>query len=140
MQILTKETDYAIRALIHIAAESERCSTASAISEREGIPWLFLRRVLQKLAAAGFLRSTKGRGGGFLLIKRPERITMLDVIQTFQGEVEMNHCLVRGIPCCNRPTCPVRRRMKVVEKVLRRELAAITIAMFVQARRNSESS
>jgi Rrf2 family protein len=140
MQILTKETDYAIRALIHIAAEPERSSTASAISEKEGIPWLFLRRVLQKLAGAGFLRSTKGRGGGFLLIKRPERITMLDVIQTFQGEVEMNQCLVRGIPCCNRPTCPVRRRMKVVEKVLRRELAAITIAMFVQARRNSESS
>jgi Rrf2 family protein len=140
MQLLTKETDYAIRALVHVAAAPDRSATASTISEQEGIPWLFLRRVLQKLAAAGVLRSTKGRGGGFLLIKRLERITMLDVIQVFQGEVEINQCMVKGIPCCNRPTCPVRRRMKAVEKVLRRELAAITVAMLVQARRLSESN
>lgn len=140
MQLLTKETDYAIRALIHIAVAPERSSTASAISEKEGIPWLFLRRVLQKLATAGVLKSTKGRGGGFLLVRRPERTTMLDVIEIFQGEVAVNHCLVKGIPCCNRPTCPVRRRMKAVEKVLRRELSAVTIAMLVQARRISESN
>jgi Rrf2 family transcriptional regulator, cysteine metabolism repressor len=139
MQLLTKETDYAIRALIHIAALPDRSSTASTISEKERIPWLFLRRVLQKLAAAGVLRSTKGRGGGFLLVRRPDRVTMLDVIQVFQGDVEMNQCMVKGIPCCNRPTCPVRRRLKAVEKVLKRELAAITIAMLVQARRMSES-
>ena len=98
MQLLTKETDYAIRSLIHIAARRDRSSTASAISEQERIPWLFLRRVLQKLAAAGVLRSTKGRGGGFLLTRRPDRVTMLDVIQIFQGEVDGTDEIIRHAP------------------------------------------
>ncbi len=137
MQILTKETDYAVRALINIADTPGRASTAAAIAGTEKIPWLFLRRVLAKLAAAGLLDSQKGRGGGFAMRVRPERITMVDVIRVFQGEVELNECLVKGIPCCNRPTCPVRRKVKGVERVLRRELTAITIAMLVQARRKS---
>jgi Rrf2 family protein len=137
MQLLTKETDYAVRALISIADTPGRSSTASAIAATEKIPWLFLRRVLAKLAAAGLLDSQKGRGGGFAMRVRPARITMADVIRVFQGEIELNECLVRGIPCCNRPTCPVRRKVKGVERVLRRELTAITIAMLVQARRKS---
>ena len=137
MQLLTKETDYAIRALISIADAPGRSSTAASIAAAERIPWLFLRRVLAKLAAAGLLSSQKGRGGGFEMRVRPERTTMADVIRVFQGEIELNECLVRGIPCCNRPTCPVRRKVKGVERVLRRELSAITIAMLVQARRKS---
>jgi Rrf2 family protein len=137
MQFLTKETDYAVRALISIADAPGRSSTASAVAATEKIPRLFLRRVLAKLAAAGLLSSQKGRGGGFAMLARPERITMVDVIRVFQGEVELSECLVRGIPCCNRPTCPVRRKVKGVERVLRRELSAITIAMLVQARRRS---
>jgi Rrf2 family protein len=139
MQLLTKETDYAVRALINIADAPDRSSTASAISLKEQIPWLFLRRVLQKLASAGILKSHKGRRGGFALARRPDRVNLVDVIRVFQGEVELSQCMVKGIPCCNRPTCPVRRRLKAVEKILRKQLSAITVAMLVKARRISES-
>jgi len=139
MQLLTKETDYAVRALINIASAPDRSSTASAISLKEQIPWLFLRRVLQKLASAGILKSHKGRRGGFVLARRPDRVNLVDVIRVFQGEVELSQCMVKGIPCCNRPTCPVRRRLKAVEKILRKQLSAITVAMLVKARRISES-
>jgi Rrf2 family protein len=137
MQLLTKETDYAMRALISIADTPGRSSTALAVAATEKIPWLFLRRVLAKLAAARLLSSRKGRSGGFSLASRPEKISMADVIRIFQGEIELNQCLVKGIPCCNRPTCPIRRRVKGVERMLRKELSAITIAMLVQARRKS---
>lgn len=81
MQILTKETDYAVRALIRIAGEPGRSATASVIAEGEQIPWLFLRRVMQKLAAAGVLASQRGRRGGFRLARPASRISLADVVR-----------------------------------------------------------
>jgi len=135
MQLLTKESDYAVRALIAIAEMGRRGATAAQVAEQEGIPWLFLRRLLQRLAGAGILSSQKGRAGGFFLARRAREITLADVIRVFQGEVELSECLVRGEPCCNRPTCPVRKRLKAIEVGLRRDLNRVTIAMLVRMKR-----
>ena len=135
MQLLTKESDYAIRALITIASATSSSSKASEIAREEGISWLFLRRLLQRLAVVGILTSQKGRSGGFSLARPPEKINLVDVITAFQGKVELSECLVRGKPCCRRPHCPVRKKLKALEKTIRDELAGISIAMLADLRR-----
>jgi Rrf2 family protein len=139
MQILTRETDYAVRALAHVAAAPSGITTAIAISRKERLPWLFLRRVMQRLAAEGLLRSQKGRSGGFRLARPASRINLVDVVRVFQGPLEMSDCLVRGLPCCNRPSCPIRRKLRDAEARLRRELSSITIEMLARTRRKGES-
>jgi Rrf2 family protein len=132
MQLLTRESDYAVRALFYIARAEDGQATAAEIAQAERVPYLFLRRVMQKLGHAGFLESHKGRAGGFSLARSPAGISLLDVITTFQGKVAVSDCLVRGEPCCNQTTCVVRRKLKVIERVLRRELSDITIALLVR--------
>jgi len=140
MQLLTKESDYAIRALICIASSSGRASTAATIAREEDISWMFLRRLLQRLAVVGILTSQKGRSGGFSLSRPPDKITLVDVITAFQGRIELSECLVRGKPCCRRRTCPVRRRLRALERTLRSELAKIDIAMLADVREREVGS
>jgi Rrf2 family protein len=135
MRLLTKETDYAIRALIAIAETRSQCLTAAEIAEQEGIPWLFLRRLLQRLAGSGILSSQKGRTGGFCMARPARQVTLAGVIRVFQGEIELSECLVQGKPCCNRPTCVVRKRLKAIEAGLRQDLDRISIAMLVRMKR-----
>jgi Rrf2 family transcriptional regulator, cysteine metabolism repressor len=135
MQLLTKETDYAVRSLLCVGLAPDGMATAKEIAEYEGISWLFLRRVMQRLAAVGLLSSNKGRCGGFTLGRPADKITLVDVITAFQGHIALTECLVRGLPCCNRPTCTVRRKLQNVEKMLKRELSGITIEELIALRR-----
>ena len=135
MQLLTKETDYAIRALLCVGLAPNQMATAKEIAEYEDISWLFLRRVMQRLAAVGLLSSNKGRRGGFTLGRPARRITLVNVITAFQGEIALSECLVRGLPCRNRPTCTVRRKLRDVEEMLKRELSGITLEMLLALRR-----
>ena len=64
MQLLIKETDYAIRALINLSNKSSALKNARLISENEEIPYQFLRRILQKLSEKGYIETKKGINGG----------------------------------------------------------------------------
>ncbi|MEO0107872.1 MAG: Rrf2 family transcriptional regulator [candidate division WOR-3 bacterium] len=133
MKLLTKESDYALRALHAAAASAPRSITAAALARRDGISWLFLRRVMQRLAQLGMLSSHRGRHGGFALARPAGQITLADVITAFQGRIELSECLVRGRPCCRRPNCPVRKRLRLLGNQLRQGLEGISIAMLCES-------
>jgi Rrf2 family protein len=77
---------YALQALAHLAAAGGgRPVAAPAIARARGIPAQFLRKVLQALASAHLLRSHKGPGGGYLLARPAEGITLLEVVEAVDG-------------------------------------------------------
>ncbi len=64
MNLISKKTDYAVRALMYLAREKDRVVPASEISKKENIPDKFLKRLLQVLLKKGYLTSKEGKGGG----------------------------------------------------------------------------
>ena len=133
MNFISRDTDYAIRALVYMAkmAKNNNIFTVDEIVREEYLPERFLRRILQKVAKKGLLCSHKGKEGGFSLSKAPKDIRLTDIIKVFQGDVDLTNCFLRGEICPNTRTCALRKKLKEIGRGLDRELRGITIASLV---------
>lgn len=127
----TQETDYGFRIVLAFAKSgSDSFLTAVEMSEKHGIPYRFLLRVLGKLKRAGILRSRQGVDGGYKLAKPPERISLRDVVDAVEGEIALNCCL-KSVALCNggyAPECQVHQTLAAVQKKLLQELERYTFA------------
>jgi Rrf2 family protein len=128
MRLITKETDYAIRAVMSLARSPGRFVSSGEISTRDGIPLQFLRRILQRLLKARLLTSREGVGGGVRLRVSPEKIRVSDIMSVFQGRVALAECMFRKRLCANRGTCVLRARITEIERNLAAQFAGVSIA------------
>ena len=132
MKLLTKDTDYAVRAVMYLARNKEGFKSSREIAGAEGIPLQFLRRIMQKLAKAGLVTSREGVSGGVKLKAGPEDIRVSDIINIFQGDIELSDCMFRRQLCANRATCVLRKRIKSIEAMVSREFEKVTIARLIK--------
>ena len=127
MQLINKNSDYAIRSILEIAVAGNELRTSKEISKKKSIPLQYVRRILGELGKAGLVESVEGKYGGFKLINNPKKITLKDIIELFQGEIKINKCMFRQELCPNRAKCVVRSRVKKIEKKLVEEFEKVTI-------------
>ncbi|MCQ9206693.1 MAG: Rrf2 family transcriptional regulator [Omnitrophica bacterium] len=132
MKLLTRNTDYAIRALCHIVKCKKKIVSVTDLVKTLKIPRPFLRKILQKLNKEGLLTSYKGMGGGFTLARPAGKILVTDLMKIFQGPIKLNdHIFKKGI-CPHIRTCALKLRLDVIEKSVISKLEAITIASLVK--------
>jgi len=127
MKFVTRDTDYALRALIYMAKLGGRMVTVEEIAAEEKLPKVFLRRILQRLAGKKILSSYKGKAGGFIFISNPADLRITDIIKVFQGDIDLTSCFLKGKACPNRRACKLRKKIKAINSVVIRELDRITI-------------
>ncbi|MFF2327478.1 MULTISPECIES: RrF2 family transcriptional regulator [unclassified Streptomyces] len=85
MQISAK-ADYAVRALVELAADSARPLTCEGIASAQEIPFRFLKSVFRDLRSAGLVRSQRGCEGGYWLGRAADVITVAEVMTAVDGE------------------------------------------------------
>ena len=105
MKLLTKNSDYAIRALLVLAEKRDSFLSARDIAREQGIPYQFLRKILQELIKNKLVVSREGGKGGFKISKDPNSINIVDVRRVFQGNIQLAECMFRKQLCSNRETC-----------------------------------
>ena len=127
VKLITKNTDYAIRALMTISLDRKRFFSAKEIADIQDIPYHYLRRILQILAKNRLIESREGAGGGVKLIASTSSIHVSDLIRMFQGDVELAECLVKGKICSNHKTCVLRHEIKRIKRIIQEEFGKITI-------------
>ena len=127
MLLITRDTDYGLRALCLLAVRPEENFSAARISKELDAPYQFLRGILQKLSRAGILRAEKGRSGGFSLIKKPGNIKVTDVMNIFQGKVDLKRCSFQNNVCPNLKDCVLRVEIEEIEKYARERLSRLTV-------------
>ena len=98
---LTRYTDYAMRVLIHLAAHPERLCSIAEISRTYGISQNHLMKVVNDLARAGFVASSRGRSGGIKLGRPADEINVGAVVR----HTEEGFNLVDCGPCVIAPAC-----------------------------------
>ena len=128
MKFLTKNTDYAARALIVLAGHRGEYISARDIAEEQDMPYQFTRRILQELIKKDIVASKEGGRGGVILQRDPEDIKIIELINIFQGEVELFDCMFRDKLCKNRATCVLRHKIQKITEIVKKEFADITIA------------
>ena len=132
MKLLTKNSDYAVRALIVLAGNKTTFLSAREIAKQQDIPYQFLRRILQKLIRKKLVVSKEGGSGGFKINANPKDMSIVDIIRIFQGNVQLAECMFRRKICTNRSTCVLRKEIKRVEKIVEKEFSGITLARLLK--------
>ena len=108
MQI-TRQADYAVRAVLHLAraGNSERSAT-SLIAKEQNIPPSFLAKIISQLSIAGLLHTSRGARGGVTLAREPGEITLLEVVEAIDGPIQLNECVTNEGVCTFEANCPIR--------------------------------
>ena len=128
MKLLTKDTDYAVRALSYIAKNESKVTAVGELVKALKIPRPFLRKILQILQKKGILTSFKGKGGGFQLALPADQIYMTDIMEAFQGPVKLTECLFKKKMCPEIKKCPLKKRIDNIQKTVAQELRKITLS------------
>jgi Rrf2 family protein len=91
--------DYACRALLSLAlhADTDGPTSVRDIAERTGLPQPYLEQILLAVKGAGLVRSKRGVGGGYVLARPPEEITLAQILAAVDGPMtavveEHDHC------------------------------------------------
>ncbi|MFA5167504.1 MAG: Rrf2 family transcriptional regulator [Candidatus Omnitrophota bacterium] len=132
MKLITRNTDYAVRALCYIAKQKKGSVSAAEMVADLKIPRSFLRKILQVLSSEGLLNSQRGQGGGFSLIERPENIRLTELIRIFQGGIQLNECIFKKKVCPNQRICPLKTEIDQIEQDAMKRLQKITLARLLK--------
>jgi Rrf2 family protein len=127
MRLITKQTDYAIRILAAMVREKEDLFTTSGLAKRLKISQPFVRAILQKLNKEKVVVSSKGKGGGFKSALPPEKISIVSLIEIFQGPIKLDNCLVRSDVCPDIKTCSLKKKLKEIGSYINDEFKTLTL-------------
>ena len=127
MKLITRETDYAIRALNYIACNEDRTISITELVKELETPKPFLRKILQLLSINGILKSYRGKNGGFVLAREPDKIFLLDLMQVFQGKFKISECIFKKNTCPDQQYCLLKNEIDSIEKMVLEKISSITL-------------
>ncbi|MFH1639642.1 MAG: Rrf2 family transcriptional regulator [Chloroflexota bacterium] len=136
---ITKKSEYAVRALMQIALSgTESMVRASDIAAKENMSVKFLEQVLALLKNRGIVEARRGVGGGYVLNRPPENITVAEVIRLVDGPLAPVSCVseMAYVPCeRNERLCALRSVMVEVRQAILDVLEKTTLADLCQRSR-----
>ena len=120
--MITQKMKYALKALLVLGDERRGANVAlriEDIAQRSEAPKRFLEHILLELKNAGILASTRGRSGGYMLIKDPESLSLPELLRLIDGPIAPLPCLSRKAyqrceDCSDEANCRIRRAFSEV--------------------------
>ena len=130
--MLSQTTEYAVRAILHIALQGDGVSVrANELAARLGVPPNYLSKTLHQLARAGLLTSARGPTGGFQLAVPAESLTLQRIVSTFESPTP-RRCLLGHGMCGEAPLCTVHARWAPVAASVQTFFTSTTIADLIR--------
>jgi len=97
---LKKKTNYGLELMLYLAKNFGKGPvTLREISQKKRLPYKFLEQIVIPLKNARLIESREGKGGGYFLKKKPEDISMTEIVEVLEGPVEVCQCF----------TCPIAK-------------------------------
>jgi Rrf2 family protein len=128
MMELTRKGEYAIRGILYLARQQPgKVSLVGDIAAASDVPKTFLAKILQDFVKKGLVTSSRGTGGGFMLARSADRITLLEVVEAVEGPIMPNRCLIGSGACDRDGTCRVHPVWERVRQETSAILSGITI-------------
>jgi Rrf2 family protein len=129
--MLPKTAEYALRAAVWLGRDPGHTASTDQLAEVTKVPRRYLQKVLQDLVHAGLMRSQPGLGGGYALARRPEKITILDVVNAV-APLERIRCCPLGLPS-HTSLCPLHKELDRVYAASEQALARVTLAKLLHS-------
>lgn len=134
MDIIRRNTDYAIRAMVHLAQNhGDEPVSATVIAEEQCFSYQLACKLMQRLTKAGLVASAMGARGGYTLTRSPSNIDLQEVIEVIQGPLSLSKCLMGRDACCKGNVCPIRNKLGELQVQMANFLSGTTLADLVKA-------
>ncbi len=125
--MFSQTTDYALRAVVCLAAHHGKPQTTEQIAQFAEVPAGYLSKVLQTLGRAGIVSAQRGVGGGYTLVKSPEELTVLEVVNAVDP-IERIHCCPLGRSEHGVRLCPLHKRLDAALALIEDSFRSCTIS------------
>lgn len=132
-------TRYALQALIRLPDDGTY-RLARNLAKDLHLPGPFLAKILQDLGHHGILESHRGPGGGFRLSRRPEHITLREIVVAMEGPDPIAGCLLGHSDGGGQCHCPLRPAWDEVQNLLTTRLAETSLRDLQAANGRSDSA
>lgn len=138
MDILRRNTDYALRLAVNLAKHyGEESLSTRVLAEDEDVSYQLACKLMQKLHAAGLVESDMGPKGGFRLRRVPEEVSIQEVIEAIQGPLRLNRCLLNDGFCARQDTCPVHEKLSHLQEQMNSYLKGVTLGELAKNRQST---
>lgn len=134
MKVLSKSSEYGLRALLYMVSKNEAQQYVSIreMSEKLDISFHFLTKILQSLTQANLLVSYRGPSGGVAFNVPPDQILLGDIVRVLEGDDFFDTCLL-GLPGCGEAAaCPMHQFWKEIRGAFKQEFEITTLAKMGQ--------
>ncbi len=143
MAHMTSSVEYGLHCLLFLAGREHAPASSADLAAMQGISPTLVAKIFPKLRKAGLVIAMEGIGGGYILARRPEDISVLEVVEAIDGRRRLFECQeIRG-RCAlfgdtppdwaTRGRCSVHMTMLRAEKAMRESLSRETLADIVAA-------
>jgi len=139
--MFSKTCQYALQAMLYISLHSEdnKPIGLKSISAAQDVPHFFLSKILQDLVKQKLLGSIKGPNGGFFLIKKPSKISLLKVVEAVDGQDIFDNCGIGLKKCSDKTPCPIHFDYKIVKEKIKTLLTQKTLAELCEDIKSGQS-
>ncbi len=125
--MLSETVEYALRAVVFLGKEPDVSRTTEEIARATRVPQAYLSKVLQKLIHKQILRSQRGVGGGMILARKPEELTILEVVRAVDRFERIHECPLK-LAAHGVRLCPLHRRLDNALALVEEAFARTTLA------------
>jgi Rrf2 family protein len=116
---ITRQTEYAIRGLQDLARRNGDAPVQlKSIAKSCDVSEAFLAKIFQMLSQQNIVKSHRGVKGGFSLGRKPDEITLRDIVEVCEGGIALNHCLRSVNPCDSAAECNMTRAWAKAQEAL----------------------
>lgn len=130
---LSNKSEYAVRAVSYLAKHyNNGVCRLNEISKNEDIPFKFLEQILYALKSAGYVKSKRGVNGGYILAKRPELITVGDIVRAIEGPIAPYYCVEKKQECPVENSCRIKKLWSDLKESIDKVLDSKTLADLIE--------
>ncbi len=129
MDILRRNTDYALRLMVGLARHPENNGSVSTrlLAQEQDVSYQLACKLMQQLHEAKLVASCMGPKGGFRLNRPPAQISLLEIIEVVQGPLNLNRCLPKAAACPRAGICPICGKISVLQDRMGEYLGGVTL-------------
>ncbi len=124
---ISEATSLAMHTMALLASEPKKIISVKESASFLNVSEAHLAKVLQRLSQAGYVNSKRGPKGGFLLVKSPDEVTLLDIYELIEGKIEERDCLLDH-PICRNGSCLFGDGLRKMNREIKEHLSKTTLS------------
>ena len=139
---LSTKSRYGLRILIQIALDNmngKQLSQGKNIAKKQGVTDAYLEQIMIPMKRGGIVGAVRGCNGGYELRKTPDTITVLEIIELFEGRIRLSDCNASNQKCSRFENCPTVDVWKNLEDSFREKAGEITLESILEYYKNDSS-